>query len=263
MVERTVLDLRTDELGKAVYDLRQHIDIQRIIGLNVDAMKRAGASESLWGYFQQQAKISIAIVTSAIYEKRSKDFVLSSLPAIILDLDDAGFPSSDNQAFEKLVKVHGGKLKKTAKETVRAAYGAICSRHRASLKQLADIRNKRACHLELGWKTDWMPSCDEMEKLWDFANDIYRLLHLEYNDVGASLDVEAGGNGLAQDNEGVGCRRADSQLPRLKRNKSADHFEILPGRLPLPTADPAALGKRAAIPRTSRRGVRRFCEAPR
>jgi hypothetical protein len=75
-------DEKTIQLLKLLAQLRDHIDIHRIIGLNVEALREAQISGALLGYLQKSAHESLAIYICKIYESSSRND-LNSIPGII------------------------------------------------------------------------------------------------------------------------------------------------------------------------------------
>ena len=81
-LQGTDLDKRNTQLGYMLKRLHQNIDIDRIIGLNVDPLRESTISQPLIGYLQQQAKCFIALDISKIYEKQ-KHHPLNSINGVI------------------------------------------------------------------------------------------------------------------------------------------------------------------------------------
>ena len=74
-------DPKTDEkniqLLRLLAQLRDHIDIHRIIGLNVGALREGQISGALLGYLQKSAHESLAIYICKIFESSTRnDFEL-------------------------------------------------------------------------------------------------------------------------------------------------------------------------------------------
>jgi len=79
-------DPKTDEkniqLLRLLAQLRDHIDIHRIIGLNVGALREGQISGALLGYLQKSAHESLAIYICKIFESSTRND-LNSIPGII------------------------------------------------------------------------------------------------------------------------------------------------------------------------------------
>jgi len=76
------------QLVKLLGQLRDHIDIHRIIGLNVDAIRGRAMGGALLGYLQKSAHESLAIYICKIYESSARND-LNSIPGIIASLAGA------------------------------------------------------------------------------------------------------------------------------------------------------------------------------
>ena len=78
-------DSKNIELLKLVAQLRDHIDVHRIIGLNVAAMGASTISAALLGYLQKSAHEGLAIYICKIFESSNRNH-LNSIPGIIESL---------------------------------------------------------------------------------------------------------------------------------------------------------------------------------
>lgn len=78
----TKTDKKNIELIKLVAQLRDHIDIHRIIGLNVDSLRNSDISNAFIGYLQKAAQESLAIYFCKIFESSTRN-ELNSISGII------------------------------------------------------------------------------------------------------------------------------------------------------------------------------------
>ncbi len=74
-------DAKNIELLKLVGQLRDHIDIHRVIGLNVKALRESQMSAALLGYFQKSAHEALALYICKIFEAPARN-ELNSIPGI-------------------------------------------------------------------------------------------------------------------------------------------------------------------------------------
>src|SRR5262249_32303835 len=65
------VDNKNIQLLKLLAQLRDHIDIHRIIGLNVSALRTTAIGEPLLGYLQRSAHESLAMCLCKIFEAQS------------------------------------------------------------------------------------------------------------------------------------------------------------------------------------------------
>ena len=75
-------DKKNIQLLKLIAQLREHIDMHRIIGLNVPALWKSQVSGALLGYLQRSAHESLAIYTCKIFEASFRND-LNSIPRVI------------------------------------------------------------------------------------------------------------------------------------------------------------------------------------
>lgn len=76
-------DNKNIELLKLLAQLRDHIDIHRIIGLNVEALRKSEISHAFLGYLQKTAQESLALYFCKIFEP-SKAYNLNSIPESLI-----------------------------------------------------------------------------------------------------------------------------------------------------------------------------------
>jgi hypothetical protein len=81
-MRKTKTDAKNFELIELVAQLRDHIDLHRIIGLNVDALRDSDIDAALLGYLQKSAHESLAIYICKIFESSTRN-ELNSIPGII------------------------------------------------------------------------------------------------------------------------------------------------------------------------------------
>lgn len=84
-MRKTKTDAKNFELIELVAQLRDHIDLHRIIGLNVDALRDSDIDAALLGYLQKSAYESLAIYICKIFESSTRN-ELNSIPGIIESL---------------------------------------------------------------------------------------------------------------------------------------------------------------------------------
>ena len=94
MMLNSKTDIKNIQLLKLLAQLRDHIDVHRIIGLNVADLQESQISGALLGYLQKSAHESLALYFSKIFEASSRND-LNSIPGIIESIPAA--PSTEMQ----------------------------------------------------------------------------------------------------------------------------------------------------------------------
>ena len=210
---RTKLDRKTSELGKLVFRLRQDIDVARIIGLNVRGLRKLDVGRVFFGYSQVAAVESIAIGICKIYEKVSPPFDPNCIEAVLIRLEKYSLSPLQAKAIERFGRKYGNVLAcKDPHDFLRKTLSDFRAQHAPALKSLRTFRNKAAAHSEFGFKRVSLPSHNEFEALFAFAEDFYRLVHDSVNGVGPALMSSTVGSSLHK------------VIIRLGVTKAAYHF---------------------------------------
>ena len=139
-------DAKNYVLIELIAQLRDHIDLYRIIGLNVVALRETKISRALLGYLQKSAQESLAIYLSKIFESPVRS-ELNSIPAIIESLSATPLSGRQKQSFEAFGKKYGNNSNATeAKSYLKGTLGLFCGIHSRSLDRLKEFRDKVAAH---------------------------------------------------------------------------------------------------------------------
>jgi len=210
----TALDRKTVALGKTVFQLRQDIDLHRIIGLNASALRTADVSTTFFGHVQRLALTSLAVNLCKIFEFESRH-PLCSIPAILNDLPH-GFPQYyDRERFQEFaLKHHGDPNAKSGAAIIRSGYEATRKKNEKALERLRKFRNKIAVHLEFDAALDSLPSHNAFEDLWTFAHDTYEIVHDQYNRIGPAMMRKSVLVGLRRTFEQLGVKKPTFEFKR-------------------------------------------------
>ncbi len=211
-------------MGYTIYNLRQDIDIHRMIGLNVDGLLEAGASKAFFGHLQNLTMRSISLGISKIFEpQRGKRFELYSVPAILDVLPD-GIPEYHSfERFERFALNYGGcPTFESGREIIRSAYERVSDQYKAELKDLKTYRNKFVAHPEFGVMEAMLPSHKTFDELWGFARDFYVLVHDQYNGVGPALIGASVRAGLRRTFKQLGLRQVIETFPGERKETDSD-----------------------------------------
>lgn len=207
-------DAKNIGLLKIIYGLRQNIDVQRIIGLNVPEMKIHGISEVFWGYVQTLALESTAIAVCKIFEFEKRND-LNSIAGIINSLPDEAYSAAQLRAIERFASKYGVNRACTApKQFLRDVAADFQDKHQRSLDECKEFRDKFAVHSEFKFLVGSLPSQDEFEAIFDFSADFYRLVSESILDVGPALIGAHVGAGLVRIMTHMGVPNPKAYFPK-------------------------------------------------
>ncbi|MBW2637984.1 MAG: hypothetical protein JRC86_10780, partial [Deltaproteobacteria bacterium] len=109
-------DTKTDKkniaLAKQVLQLRHNIDLDRIIGLNLKALKKSDINNSLLGHIQNLAHGSIAVSICKIYEDHNRN-ELDSIHSIIESLPELKLTDEQKEELTEFGMRYGNSSKLT------------------------------------------------------------------------------------------------------------------------------------------------------
>jgi hypothetical protein len=114
--------------------LRDHIDVHRIIGLNVAGLRASQINDALVGYMQKTALESLAIHICKVYEASTRN-ELDSIPGIIESLHVTPLSDTQRPAFAVFGQKYGNHAEPLeAKSYLMETFGLFmkCTPHRLS-----------------------------------------------------------------------------------------------------------------------------------
>jgi hypothetical protein len=199
-------DEKNVQLLKLLAQVRDDIDIHRIIGLNVSALRKTAIGEPLLGYLQRSAHESLAICFCTIFES-SKRNDLNSIPGI---LESPQVTQRSDQQKRDLA-VFGTKYGSVAAPQEAAAYlketlDAFRTVHAEALDRLKQFRNTIGAHSDYAATITSLPSHAEFETLFAFANDFYTFVAHSINNVGPAVIPRQVGRGFIRLIESMGIQ---------------------------------------------------------
>lgn len=196
MMHGSKTDEKNIQLLKLLAQLRDHIDIHRIIGLNVGALREGRVSGALLGYLQKSAHESLAIYICKIFEASTRND-LNSISGIIESLPAA--PVSDTQSRELAAfgKKYGHEATPTdAKSYLQDTLGRFRAAHSDSLDRLKAFRDTIGAHSDYRADITSLPSHAEFETLFSFAKDFYEVVSSSIIDSGPAVIPRIVGSGF-------------------------------------------------------------------
>jgi len=207
-MRKTKTDDKNIELLKLIAQLRDHIDLHRIIGLNVAALRDTDISGALLGYLQKSAHESLAIYTCKIFESSTRN-ELNSVPGIIESLPLTRLSDEQKQQFAAFGKKYGNHSDPVeAKAYLKGTFGLFCGIHSELLDRLKEFRDTIGAHSDSTASISALPSHAEFEILFSFANDFYQLISRSINNVGPASIPRNVGRGFVRLIESMGVKEA-------------------------------------------------------
>lgn len=205
-MRKTKTDDKNIELLMLIAQLRDHIDLHRIIGLNADALRGSDISGALVGYLQKSAHESLAIYICKIFESSTRN-ELNSIPGIIESLPLTRLSNEQKREFAAFGKRYGNHSDPTeARAYLKGTLGLFCGIHSESLDQLKEFRDTIGAHSDSKAAIKSLPSHAEFEIIFSFANDFYEVVSRSINNVGPALVPRTVGRGFVRLIESMGVQ---------------------------------------------------------
>jgi AbiU2 len=182
-MHKTKTDDKNIELLKLVAQLRDHIDLYRIIGLNAGALRDSKIGGALPGYLQKSAQELLAMYICKIFESSPRN-ELNSIPEIIESCPLTRLSDKQKQEFSTFGKKYGNHSDTTEPRSyLMGTFGLFCGIHSESLARLKEFRDKIGAHSDSKANIQSLPSPAEFEILYSFANDFYELIRSSINNL--------------------------------------------------------------------------------
>jgi len=199
-------DAKNIELLKMISQLRDHIDIHRVIGLNAEALHGSKMSAALLGYLQKSAHEALALYISKIFESSARN-ELNSIPGIIESIPELRLSEAQKRDFAAFGRKYGNHAPPIeAVAYLRGTFGLFCGIYSDSLRRLKLFRDTIGAHSDSKASIKALPSHDEFEALFSFANDFYQLVASSINGVGPATIPRAVGRGFIRLLEAAGVQ---------------------------------------------------------
>ena len=201
-------DARNVELLKLIAQLRDHLDIHRIIGLNLGKLRESRMSAALLGYFQKSAHEALAIYICKIFESSARN-ELNSIPGIMESLPTLSLSDVQKRDFAAFGRKYGNHAPPTeAVSYLKGTFGLFGGMHSGSLRRLKLFRDSIGAHSDSKAAIKSLPSHAEFQSFFDFANDFYQLVAGYINGVGPAMIPRAVGHGFIRLMESLGAQGA-------------------------------------------------------
>lgn len=206
-------DLKNIELVKQLLVLRDHVDVHRIIGINVDAIRKAHVNLAFVGYLQAGALNALAMHVCKIYEASGRND-LNSIPGIIDSLPTKKPSKKQRLALSEFgAKYSNAAVPVEIKSFLLATFGLFSGLHSQSLSRLKRYRDTIGAHSDHKAKRFPLPSHAEFEELYEFALDFYNVVAEAIVDVGSASIPRKTGPGLVRVLKSLGVEDPQFDFP--------------------------------------------------
>ena len=194
----TKTDAKNLQLLRMVAQLRDHIDIHRIIGLNVRELQEGHISGALLGYLQKSAHESLALYICKIFESSSRND-LNSIPGVIESLPSAEVSEMQRRELEVFGSKYGHTaIAVTARDYLMEVFAKFREAYSEPLSRLKEFRDTIGAHCDYRAGITSLPSHAEHEALFCFAKDFYELVSGSLVGVGPAVISRAVGHGFVR-----------------------------------------------------------------
>jgi hypothetical protein len=198
-------DAKNYKLIELIVQLRDHIDMHRIIGLNVAALHQTDLSAALLGYLQKSAQEALAMYICKIYESSPRN-ELNSIPAIIDSIAEAPLSEAQKPKFSDFGQRYHNHAEPTeARAYLKGTFGLVCGLHSRALDRLKEFRDKIGAHSDSKANIRDLPSHAEFEFLYSFAYDFYVLVSDSVTGFGHATFTRSVGRGFMRLAESLGA----------------------------------------------------------
>jgi hypothetical protein len=203
-MKNTKTDNKNISLAKLLKQLRNDIDLHRLIGINSKALKKSTISNALLGHIQKLAHASIAICICKIYEDPRRN-ELDSIPAIIESLPTIELTDENQQMIKEFGMRYGNSSRLTdIKSYLKDTLVLFIGIHSLAFDRLKKYRDKIGAHSESKVNMPYLPSHDEFETFFCFAKDFYDIISGTIINVGPAGIERRVGNGFFRLMKSVG-----------------------------------------------------------
>ena len=205
-MHKTKADAKNFKLIELVAQLRDHIDIHRIIGLNTTALRGSDIDAALLGYLQKSAHEALAMYICKIFESSTRND-LNSIPGIIESLPGTRLSDAQKREFAAFGKKYGNHVSPAeTRSYLKGTFGLFCGIHSESLGRLKEFRDTIGAHSDSKAAIKSLPSHDEFELFFSFAKDFYGLVSGSLHNVGPASIPRAVGHGFIRLIESLGVK---------------------------------------------------------
>ena len=176
------LDDKNIGLTKILFDLKQSLDLYKLIALNASEINAKGTGKSFFATTQRLAIKSYVIDICKIFEEK-KRYELNSIPEILTFIQEKQIIPIDFDPIKDFAIKNGITINQNSNYFKELNYilDNFLAENKEDFKRYKAFRDKKIAHTEdTKDRFDTLPSYDVMEKLLFFAIDFYEMIHEAY-----------------------------------------------------------------------------------
>ena len=176
------LDERNFDLTRILYNLKQSLDLHKVIGLNAKQIESIGVGKSFFGHVQHLAKESIAINVCKLFEIQ-RSYPLNSIHGILRFIQDNQISYKSIEPVKNFVQKYGQQIEESnVIQALSLVLNDFVRKHDNDLERFKNFRNKRLAHAEniAVTRNTFLPSPAVIKEFLDFGIDFYSSVHESY-----------------------------------------------------------------------------------
>lgn len=168
-------DQKNYNVAGLLKNLRQYLDIYRMIGLNIPALKEHGGNDNFWALIQLALHDDIVLSICKIYEDEDR-WQRNSIPGVIRSIPDEVFSEGQRAAVARFGRQYGNHTPCSVcvRCHLKATLDQFTKDQKDAFRRIRHQRDKFGAHSEYGAKAEKLPLYEKYEVLFDFAVEFYR-----------------------------------------------------------------------------------------
>jgi|WetSurMetagenome_2_1015567.scaffolds.fasta_scaffold03157_1 hypothetical protein len=176
------LDAKNIELSKILFELKQTLDVEKILSLNAAQINKKTGKSFFW-LVHHIVLDSFIINLCKIYEEKSRN-KLNSLPRILNYIQSNKLKPRNPDIAENFIKKNNQKIYKLNSfgGPFQKIFKSFMEAHKTTYLDLKTCRNAKLAHAEDSERNNItsLPCFAELEEMLFFVIDFYEVIHQTY-----------------------------------------------------------------------------------
>jgi len=178
-LQGTRIDIQNIFLAKLLSDLRQDLDVYRLLSVNWREIEQHRFGKDVFGHFRRRALGAVVTGICKIYEQQGNryKYKLNSIYGIMESLRGGDAKVLNESTLERFVQNYSGlPMRNPARDALQSTIDEFKNKHSAELEKFKEARDKVIAHSEFIGLVEKLPSYDVMETFFFFAADFYEVI---------------------------------------------------------------------------------------